>query len=62
MQVQVKGLGLTGLLNDAVSTHGVPLPIVPKEDEVILRVQLDILHEGVVLMHSHRSPGLQQYV
>jgi len=52
---------LTSFLNDPVSTHGIPLAIVPEEDEVILRVQLHILHEGVVLMHSHWSPGLSHH-
>ena len=49
---------LTSFLYDSVSAHGVPLAIVSQEDEVILRVQLHILHEGVVLVHPHRSPSL----
>ena len=50
---------LTSLLYDPVSTHCISLAIVPQEYEVILGIQLDILHEGVVLVHPHRRPCLQ---
>lgn len=53
---------LTSLLYDSVGTHSVPLAVIPEENEVILGVQLNIFHEGMVFVHANRSPGLQQRV